>query len=155
MPLTDGLNRVALVTVDIDRFVAFYREVFEAELLLDLDEGHARHALVDLGGGICLHPFQLPAPTAHAAGSPRMFDRGHLDHVALNVADPYVFENLRRRLVDRGASDGTVSDFGMMRTVTFRDPDGFEAEIAMWQNSPPLTLHEAIRQPYQHTDEST
>lgn len=37
-----------------------------------------------------------------------------------------------------GASDGLATDFGMHRVVMFRDPDGFEAEIALWTEGTPL-----------------
>jgi hypothetical protein len=71
-----------------------------------------------------------------------MFDRGHLDHVALNVGDYETFEMLRRRLVAAGVTDGMVTDFGNVRTIWFRDPDGGEGEIAQWQRGAPLTFAE-------------
>jgi catechol 2,3-dioxygenase-like lactoylglutathione lyase family enzyme len=71
------------------------------------------------------------------------FQRGHLDHVALDVDDIDTFEELRHRLVDCGASDGTATDFGMVRTVAFRDPDGWWGEIAHWKDGEPLPLDEA------------
>jgi hypothetical protein len=84
----------------------------------------------------------------NAAGSPEMFGRGHLDHIAFDVTDAEHFEILRDRLVAAAASDGLVTDFGMQRVVTFRDPDGFEAEIARWTEGAPLRYEEAIREPY-------
>jgi catechol 2,3-dioxygenase-like lactoylglutathione lyase family enzyme len=139
MPLTIGINHVATLTADLDRLIRFYVEVFEGVVLLDLDEGGLRHAMLDLGGGACLHPFQLDG-NPHGEGSATMFDRGHLDHVALNVGDDETFETLRRRLVAAGATDGMVTDFGNVRTVWFRDPDGGEGEIAQWQRAEPLTF---------------
>lgn len=46
-----------------------------------------------------------------------------------------------------GASDGLATDFGMHRVVMFRDPDGFEAEIALWTEGTPLRYEDAIREP--------
>jgi catechol 2,3-dioxygenase-like lactoylglutathione lyase family enzyme len=148
VPATKGFNHIALVTADIDRLIAFYAKVFEAEVLVDLDEGHVRHALVDLGGGACLHAFSMPE-NPHAAGSPNMFGRGHLDHIAIDVADDEQFETLRRRLVETGASDGLATDFGLQRVVCFKDPDGFEAEIAVWQKGEPLPYDRAVRETYE------
>jgi len=147
MPATNGFNHIALVTADLDRLIAFYVEIFEADVLVDLDEGHVRHALVDLGGGACLHAFSMPE-NPHAAGSPDMFGRGHLDHVGIDVADDEQFERLRRRLVESGASDGLATDFGRLRVVGFKDPDGFEAEIALWQKGEPLPYDRAVREAY-------
>jgi hypothetical protein len=72
-----------------------------------------------------------------------MFERGHLDHVSLNVTDDETFEMLRRRLVECGASDGTMTDFGAVRTVAYRDPDGWWGEIAIWTGGEPVPLNEA------------
>jgi catechol 2,3-dioxygenase-like lactoylglutathione lyase family enzyme len=141
VPLTIGIHHVATVTADLDRLIQFYVEVFDAVVLVDLDEGGLRHAVLDLGGGACLHPFQMNG-NPYAAGSPTMFDRGHLDHVALNVGDDEAFETLRHRLVAAGASDGMITDFGNVRTVWFRDPDGGEGEVAQWQRGEPLTFEE-------------
>jgi hypothetical protein len=61
-----------------------------------------------------------------------MFQRGRIDHFALNAADPETFEELRTKLLVRGSTDGTVTDFGVMRVLTFTDPDGHPVELAHW-----------------------
>lgn len=61
-----------------------------------------------------------------------MFQRGRIDHFALNVADAETFERLRSDLIQRGASDGTVTDFGVIRVLSFTDPDGHTLELAHW-----------------------
>lgn len=148
MALTAGCNHIALVTEDLDRFVEFYGQVFEAEVRVDLQEGPLRHALVDLGGGFSLHPFEFADGNDDAAASEAMFGRGHLDHLAINVDDVESFEVLRKRLVDAGASDGTVTDFGVVRTVWFRDPDGMGCEIAIWADAEPRTFEERLQEPW-------
>lgn len=147
MPLTAGVHHVALVTSDLDRLIEFYVSVFDAELIADLEEGGLRHALLDLGGGFALHPFFL-GENPPAAERTEIFRRGHLDHVALKVDDLDTFETLRHRLVERGASDGTITDFGSVRTITYTDPDGWEGEIARWQAGPLLTCDQRIHEPY-------
>ena len=37
------------------------------------------------------------------------------------------FDTIRDRLIERGATDGFVTDFGPILSLFFRDPDGLEA----------------------------
>lgn len=147
-PLAAGCNHVALLTQDLDRLIAFYEEVFDAEVLVDMQEGPLRHALIHLGGGFCLHPFEHEGGNRHAAGAGVAFDRGHLDHVAIDVADADAFERIRVRLVEAGASDGTITDFGVVRGVWFEDPDGMGAEIAVRSDGEPLAFDDRRLQRY-------
>jgi catechol 2,3-dioxygenase-like lactoylglutathione lyase family enzyme len=152
MTATAGINHLAVVTEDLDRFVAFYVDVLGGELTTLVEEhserhGTQRHALVDLGRGAGLHAFEQPGnPNTH--GTTAIFDRGHLDHFGINVADEETFERLRTRLVEAGASDGTITDFGMVRSVSFFDPDGTDAELALWGDGPMLAFDDRIRIPY-------
>ena len=146
--MLSGVNHLASVTDDLDRLIAFYREGFDAEVTFVLEEEGLRHAMIDLGAGAALHPFEIPG-NHHGLGVDSPFDRGHLDHLALNVADAATFEELRRRLVEAGATDGTVTDFGTVRSVSFRDPDGAECEIAHWcQAGEPRRFADRILEAY-------
>lgn len=145
-----GVNHIAFVTSDLDRLIEFYGTVFEAKVTHDMVEERARHALIDIGRDATLHVFEM-AGNPHAAASPAMFDRGHLDHIALNVQDEPTFQQLRRRLVERGASDGTVTDFGVVKTCFFRDPDGMDAEIAVWKRGSPLSFEDRVIEAYPGT----
>jgi hypothetical protein len=58
-----------------------------------------------------------------------MWGRGRLDHFGLQAASADSFETIRQRLVEHGASDGEVNDFGSVRSLFFRDPDGLEGEV--------------------------
>ena len=130
MPLLSGVNHIALLTEDTDRFHDFYRDVFDAQVLLDLDVGPLRHSFVEVGPGTVLHPFELrgngPLPPP-----PPMFARGRLDHLGLSVADEAAFDVVRSRLVARGASDGVVTDFVAMVSTAFTDPDGLVSEVCL------------------------
>jgi catechol 2,3-dioxygenase-like lactoylglutathione lyase family enzyme len=141
MTLSTGINHIALLTTDIDAFLAFYSEVFDAKIMSDQTEQGMRHASVELGAGAVLHAFHIEG-NAHATGRPEMFDRGHLDHFGVNVPDVDTLREVRQRLIDRGASDGTVTDFGILRSVSFHDPDGFAGEVALWCDAPPRSYDE-------------
>lgn len=148
MPLATGCNHIAMHTQDLERLIGFYEAVFDAEVKMDMQEGPVRHALIDLGGGFCLHPFERADSNPHAAGSSAMFDRGHLDHLAIDVGDEETFQLIRARLVDVGASDGTITDFGSVRSVYFEDPDGMGAEVATWSDRAPLKFEDRRQESY-------
>ena len=138
MPLTEGVDHVALVTKDLDQLISFYREVFDATVRFDVADDGARHAGIDIGGCCYLHPFELPANDC-SEGLASAFRRGHLDHVALSVSDEETFDLVRHRLVARGASDGTVTHWGICREVTYVDPDGCRGEVSLWVGDAPRT----------------
>lgn len=149
MTITTGCHHVALLTEDLDRLLDFHREVFGALVPWVLEEEGTRHAAIDLGGGFHLHAFELAGGNDHARGQPEMFARGHLDHVALEVPDEATLQALRRRLVDHGASDGTLHDFGSTRQVWFDDPDGHRGEVVLAvPGERPRTLAELTDEPY-------
>jgi hypothetical protein len=52
-------------------------------------------------------------------------------HVGLAAASREAFDTIRERLVDAGASDGTVNDFDGALSVFFRDPGGLEGEVLL------------------------
>jgi catechol 2,3-dioxygenase-like lactoylglutathione lyase family enzyme len=129
-----GVNHITILTSDLDRLALFYEEVFGAKKVIELPipepEGPGRHALIAIGAGACLHAFEfarVPTPTAGP-----MFARGRIDHFALGAADAETFERLRTELLARGRTDGMVTDFGVMRVLTFNDPDEHSVEVAHW-----------------------
>lgn len=136
--LVDGINHVAFVTEDIDRLASFYKDVFEADVAVDIRDHGIRHAFIELGPSCVLHPFEI-GDNPHATGNPQIFHRGHLDHIAINAVSREAFDTIRRRLIDAGASDGTITDFGAVLSIFFRDPDGMDAEVcvmnALWSVS--------------------
>ncbi len=132
--LLSGVNHVALLTTDMDRFIRFYQEVFEATVEMD-NPNHAGNAgermvIMAIGGQSELNVFEVPGNSQATVQVP-MFGRGRLDHFGLNASTRETFEQVRQRLIKVGASDGTISDFGLKLSVFFRDPDGLEAEV-LW-----------------------
>jgi catechol 2,3-dioxygenase-like lactoylglutathione lyase family enzyme len=132
--LTKGINHVAVITNDAARLNAFYKEVFDAEILRDgpeLAEGKGpRLSIIKIGDWAELNVFQIDGNTEADRQTP-MFGRGRLDHLALQAASLEAFETIRERLMSRQAADDFVTDFGPMLSLFFRDPDGLECEVCV------------------------
>lgn len=130
--LLNGINHVATLTNDTDRLHAFYKEVFEAAVVVDntnAAEGPGvRMSIVDIGNGTMLNIFDIAGNTEATRQVP-MFGRGRIDHIGLRANDLASFEEIRRRLMERGAADAFVTDFGEDLSLFFRDPDGLEGEV--------------------------
>ncbi len=129
--LTNGFNHVAVLTSDTERFVSFYSDVFGAEVLgfQDMD-GHGTLTFVKVGEHAEFNVFEVGGNTESERQTP-MLGRGRLDHLALQAASLEDFEEARRRLMDRGAADDFVTDFGPVLSMFFRDPDGLECEVCI------------------------
>jgi len=133
--LTRGFNHVAVLTNDTERFHAFYEEVFDAKArgagtAGPPPESGMRLTFVDVGPDIELNVFEITGNTEADRQTP-MFERGRIDHLALQAASIADFETIRDRLVARGSSDGFVTDFGPIYSLFFRDPDGLECEVCV------------------------
>jgi catechol 2,3-dioxygenase-like lactoylglutathione lyase family enzyme len=129
--LLDGMNHVAIITSDTDRLHAFYRDVFDATVSHDLTERPGfRLSIVDVGPHTELNVFEVDGNLEAARQTP-MFGRGRIDHLALQAASHGAFDTIRNRLIERGATDGFVTNFGPTLSLFFRDPDGLEAEVCV------------------------
>ncbi len=132
--LLNGVNHVAILTADMDRFIRFYQEAFDAKVVKDNpkhggNEGE-RMVIMSIGGQSEFNVFEVPGNTQAGVQTP-MFGRGRLDHIGLNASSKASFEQVRERLMELGATDGTVTDFGAKFSLFFRDPDGLEAEVLL------------------------
>lgn len=129
--LLEGVNHVAILTNDTERLVSFYREVFDATVSgqLPADEG-ALLTFIDIGPFAELNVFEVPNNTEAERQTP-MFGRGRIDHLGLQATSLDAFDTIRARLMERGATDGFVTDFGRVLSVFFRDPDGLEGEVCV------------------------
>ena len=129
--LLAGINHVALLTNDTDRFVEFYREVFGAEVDGEGPDGDAaRLTFVRIGENVELNVFEV-AGNDEAHRQTPMFGRGRIDHLGLMAASLDAFDEIRNRLIERGAADRFVTDFGSNLSLFFRDPDGLEGEVCV------------------------
>jgi catechol 2,3-dioxygenase-like lactoylglutathione lyase family enzyme len=130
MQMTSGINHIAVLTDDLDRFVEFYATVFELDVVFTETTPAFRHAILRTGTDSWLHPAEVSG-NDHGTALPEMFQRGHLDHLALGAASRAAFDELRERLIERSATDGTIEDLGAFHAVWFTDPDGMRGELTL------------------------
>ena len=129
--LLDGVNHVGLLTSDTERLSRFYTDVFDAPPARTLEQQPGfKLSLIDIGEGRELNVFEIDGNPEPERQTP-MFGRGRLDHLGLQAASLEAFEEIRRRLIDCGATDGFVTDFGPVLSVFFVDPDGLEGEVVV------------------------
>lgn len=131
--LVTGIHHVAVVTADLDRLAAFYEAVFDAERIQLGDAPDLRHAVLRVGMS-WLHAFEMD-DNPHTSALPEIFRRGHVDHLGLHALSEEAFLELRRRLVQHEACDGSVTDYGPLLSVWFEDPDGMGSEVC-WTHDP-------------------
>lgn len=130
MTLTSGFNHVATLTPDLDRFKAWYQQVFGAVTTFEMTarDDHPRMAIMDVGGDSYLNVFEVPDESI--IGDRRSIGaRGAIDHFGLAVADLEALKAMRSRLVDVGADVGEIQRLGTEWSLFFRDVDGLELEI--------------------------
>jgi len=129
--LLNGVNHVAILTKDTQRFVDFYRDMFEAEVLGEQrmgDEGVL--TFVQIGEDSEINLFEVNGNNEADRQKP-MFGRGRIYHMALQADSLDAFDEIRRRLIERGAADEFVTDFGPVLSMFFTDPDGLEGEVVV------------------------
>ena len=131
--LLDGVNHIAWLSKDVSALGRFYADVFDAEVGPTRPHGEQpgeTMTVIRIGPHTELNIFTIEGNTEPDRQTP-MWGRGRIDHVGLQAASPEVFEEIRRRLVAAGASDGTVNDFGGVHSIFFRDPDRLEGEVVL------------------------
>jgi catechol 2,3-dioxygenase-like lactoylglutathione lyase family enzyme len=127
MQLLNDIHHLTFVTADMERLIAFYKRVFEARITVDLMEEGLRHVFIEVGPHTVLHPFEVPG--VQPPGSQPMFQRGRLDHFALNAASEEAFYELYRRIVAENADASVITDMGSILLFSFNDPDKGRHEV--------------------------
>jgi catechol 2,3-dioxygenase-like lactoylglutathione lyase family enzyme len=130
MPMSTGFNHVATVTADLDRVVAFYRSVFDAQVTFEMaaTDDHPRMVILDLGGGGALNITEQPAATI-VGDRTTPGGRGPIDHYGVAVPSAAALSEVRGRLLAAGADIGEIQRLGDSWSLFFRDPDGMELEV--------------------------
>jgi catechol 2,3-dioxygenase-like lactoylglutathione lyase family enzyme len=142
MTVLGGLHHAAVLTTDLNRLLAFYRTVFDADPVLDLIDEGVRSVLIDVGGGGFVQAYEVPEGQIPLAGQPK-YQRGQVDHIGLAAPTQEAFLAVRRRAMEVGATDGRVRDFGTAWGMKFRDPDGMQGDL-MWADpdAPPTAFRQ-------------
>ncbi len=131
-PLLRGVGHVAIATEDLPRLVAFYREMFDAELVgLQPGEFGPRHGFLRIGATTVLHVFERPRRIKR--GRREAFDHGPIDHFTLEAIDADAFVAIRDRLEAAGHEPSQVTDFGPLVSCFFHDPDDLMVELSLWK----------------------
>ena len=149
MTFLKGVNHVATITGDLDRLADFYGRIFDSPKVIEIQIPRlGRHAFISIGGPATLHVWEVDGTDPGDFGND-IFHRGRVDHFALEAKTYDDFEELRRRLIDEGATQGEVNDFGVSLSFSFTDPDGTWAEVAWWKDgvNPPDLDPAAFKDP--------
>lgn len=118
------------MTTDLDRHFDFYKRVFGAELLFQMDAAadHPRMFILDLGRGSALNVFEVSAEEI-VGDQRKMGGRGAIDHFGIAVESHADLDEVRLRLIDAGADIGEIQRLGNEWSLFFRDVDGMELEV--------------------------
>jgi catechol-2,3-dioxygenase len=120
------LNHAVLYVRDVERSVAFYRDVLGFEVLM---EAGGRAAFLRAEGSSNDHDLGLFALGDAAGASPAGRSTVGLYHLAWEVDTLSDLEALADRLAAAGALVG-ASDHSTTKSLYGQDPDGLEFEIA-------------------------
>jgi catechol 2,3-dioxygenase-like lactoylglutathione lyase family enzyme len=117
-----GIDHVSFTVTDLDISEAFYCEVLDFVVVMDVGYGR-----------ICMHPTTgfilalVKHPEAHG-GSFTELHTG-LDHLGLGAESRAELEEWERRLDRQGVAYTPIRDMEMGHHLNFRDPDGIALEL--------------------------
>lgn len=124
MPI-QRLNHAVLYIRDVERSVAFYRDVLGFRIKVEIP---GRAAFLQAAGSTNDHDLGLFAIGADAGDSPAGVSTVGLYHLAWEVDTLAELQRIRGELVDTGALVG-ASDHGTTKALYAKDPDGNEFEV--------------------------
>jgi glyoxylase I family protein len=126
-----GIHHITLLVADVERSLAFYRNVLGMRLVkqtVNDDDRSARHFIFgDADGrpGTLITCLEYPDLDEGSVG------RGSTHHFALAVESEAELEAWRDYLVSRGIATTEVMDRADFKSIYLRDPDGHMVEIAV------------------------
>jgi catechol 2,3-dioxygenase-like lactoylglutathione lyase family enzyme len=140
-----GLHHNAYRCRDSEETRAFYEDFLGLKLIsaFEIDEGRGLHTFFAMDDGSCLAFFEVP-------GKPFEFKKQDtLDlHIALGV-EPEAFEHMLHKGQAEGRELRGPVDHGFVRSVYFRDPNGYVIELTASTGKHAEMMDPAISKPYQ------
>ena len=121
------LNHAVMFVRDVDKSVAFYRDVLGFEVAMEMDAG-GKKAFLRAAESTNDHDLGLFEMGSSAGASPAGRSTVGLYHLAWEVDTLRDLETLRDRLAAAGALVG-MSDHHTTKSLYGHDPDGLEFEI--------------------------
>ncbi|RJO77152.1 VOC family protein [Nocardia panacis] len=129
---TGSVAHVRLTVCDIDRSRAFYEQVFDWPVALEVPadaDQETRERLSFLYGGV-IYRLEHGLIGLRPVGADR-FDENRvgLDHLAFPVASLAELEAAAAHLDACGVAHGGIKDIGVSYILEFRDPDNIALEL--------------------------
>ena len=123
MPEIEGLNHVALTVSDVATSKAWYQKIFDAQVLLELNEDAFERVVL-------LIPPVFVGLTRHKGGPTKPFDEKNIgmDHLAFGVEDRATLDAWAARLDELGIEHSVINDVFYGSTLVVRDPDNIQVE---------------------------
>src|SRR5574341_423714 len=134
---TQGVHHITFVGSNREAIIDFYQGVLGMPLVFEqpnLDVPEELHLYFDPGDGrlitFFVRPSRINDPTPNPEGI------GNLHHIAYNVSRA-VYDQVAKRLEERGIKNTGPIDRGFMNSIYFRDPNGQLLEMACFKFEPP------------------
>lgn len=115
--MSNHIHHVHIFAAQIERSIRFYRDIFDGEVVLDMELAGARNVFIRIGNGR-LHLYDQP---------PKRPGRGSIHHFGIQTDEIHaVVERLREHGV---ALKKEVTDLGVWRYVMVPAPDDVLIEL--------------------------
>lgn len=148
VPADTTIGHVHLKVADLDRALAFYRDVLGFEVVQQLPDHSA--AFLSAGGyhhHIALNTWLSPGGTPPAARHTGLY------HLAIRYPTRRDLALAVKRVIEAGIPLQGVADHGVSESIYLADPDGNGVELTRdrprdeWPRQPDGTLHMAMAEP--------
>ena len=140
-----GLHHNAYRCRDSEETRAFYEDFLGLRMVsaFEINEGRALHTFFEMDDGSCLAFFEVP-------GSPFDFKRqDSLDlHIALGV-EPETFDAMLEKAKGEGREVRGPVDHRFVRSIYFRDPNGYVIELTASTGKHGEIMDPAISKPHE------
>ena len=127
------LHHVALVTNDMRKTVAFYRDVLGSEIAMShrlAREGNERHYFITVAPNVVFAFFEFPDAEMPEFQPAMIAKTGRaLDHIAFLVPDENAFTSMYTRLRGQVAHLSEIRDLGSVRAFFIADPNNIVLEV--------------------------